>query len=187
MIVRAAAKDDFASLAALFERDHSPCYCRYWHFAGTNKEWEARCALEPEKNREELASALGAGEGYGLIAVDATVVGWMKLVPQPAMHKLLKRSPYKALEAPEVWSIGCFLVDPEHRRRGVATALVRGALELAPALGAKVLEAYPRVFEGMHDGEQWTGPYAMFASLGFEVFRDQPQYPVVRKTLVATP
>lgn len=187
MIVRAATRADFASLAALFERDHSPCYCRYWHFEGTNKEWEARCAFEPDKSRDELSASLGAGEGHGLIAIDERVLGWMKLVPQPVMHKLLKRSPYKDLEAPEVWSIGCFLIDPEHRRRGVATALLRGAIELAPALGARVLEAYPRVFEGMHDGEQWTGPYAMFESLGFEVFRDQPQYPVVRKTLVATP
>lgn len=176
MIVRRAAPADHAALAALFERDHSPCYCRYWHFTGTNKEWEARCALEPEKNRAEM-------EPEGLIALDGeVVVGWMKLVPQPTLHKLLMRSPYRHLETPNVWSIGCFLVDPSHRRRGVARALVSAAIELAPTLGIQTLEAYPRVFEGMHEGEQWMGPIAMFEALGFRVFRDQPQYPVLRFT-----
>ena len=182
MIVRLVTAEDFDALAALFERDHSPCYCRYWHFTGTNKEWEARCALEPEKNREELRVALQTPP-QGLVAVTDRIVGWVKLVPQPTLHKLLMRSPYKGLETPEVWSIGCFLIDPEHRRTGVATALVRGAIDHARSLGAKTLEAYPRVFEGMHDAEQWTGPYAMFEHLGFEVFRDQPQYPVMRRAL----
>lgn len=191
MIVRPVEAGDFVGLAALFERDHSPCYCRYFHFTGTNKEWEARCALEPSKNRDELRAALGTAEGHGLIAIDQgggreladgqAILGWMKLVPQPTLHKLLIRSPYKGLESAEVWSIGCFLVDPEHRRRGVATALVRGAIAHAETHGITTLEAYPRVFEGMHDAEQWTGPMAMFESLGFEVHRDQAQYPVLRR------
>lgn len=186
MIVRAASAGDFELLAALFERDSSPCYCRYYHFRGTNKEWEARCAFDANANREELRSALGTPEGQGLIAIDEVAVGWMKLVPQPTLHKLLMRSPYKGLESPTVWSIGCFLVDPEHRRSGVATALVRTAIELAPSLGINTLEAYPRVFEGMHDAEQWTGPMAMFEALGFALHRDQPQYPVLRREITSS-
>jgi GNAT superfamily N-acetyltransferase len=181
VIVRPVTAADFTELAALFERDHSPCYCRYWHFTGTNKEWEARCALEPEKNREELARQLEMPSLQGLVAIeDERVIGWMKLVPQ--LSKILLRSPYKGLESPDVWSIGCFLIDPAHRRQGVARALVAKAIELLPSLGIKTLEAYPRVFEGMHEGEQWTGPMKMFESLGFGVHRDQPQYPVLRFT-----
>jgi len=182
VIARLVTPSDFAALAALFERDHSPCYCRYYHFTGTNKEWEARCAVEPEKNREELQGAL---EGTGVVAVDAdAIVGWMKLVPQRTLTKLLARSPYKGLESPDTYSIGCFLVDPTRRRQGVARAMVEAAIPIARALGATYLEAYPRVFEGMHEGEQWTGPYAMFESLGFAIHRDQPQYPVMRKRLL---
>lgn len=183
MIVRSVTREDFPALAALFERDHSPCYCRYWHFTGTNKEWEARCAADREANKRELQQSLGAPEAHGLVAIEDRIVGWMKLVPQPVLHKQLMRSPYRGLEAPEVWSIGCFLVDPERRRKGVARALVAGAIERAPALGIRTLEAYPRVFEGMHEGELWTGPFAMFRALGFEVFRDQPQYPVLRRVV----
>lgn len=181
--VTLAGPEDFAALSALFERDASPCYCRYWHFTGTNKEWEARCGLAPEENREELGRALESrsDEARGLVARDAErLVGWMKLAPQPTLKKLLARSPYRGLEAPDVFSIGCFLVDPEYRRKGVARALVQGAIAIAPSLGAHALEAYPRVFSGLHDFEQFTGPYELFTSLGFEVVRDQPQYPVLR-------
>jgi GNAT superfamily N-acetyltransferase len=187
--VRLVTPEDRLALEALFERDHSPCYCRYWHFTGTNKEWEARCAFEPHENRAELAEALEtrSEQAIGLIARATEpseappLIGWMKLIPQRALPKLLARSPYKNLETPDVFSIGCFLIDPAHRRRGVARALVEAAITVAPTLGARYLEAYPRVFEGMHDAEQWTGPFAMFESLGFEVVRDQPQYPVVRR------
>lgn len=186
--VTLAAADDFEELAALFARDHSPCFCRYWHFTGTNKEWEARVALEPERNRAELGEALarGSDEARGLLARpqgQRTVVGWMKLAPQREVTKILARVPYRGLEAPDTFSIGCFLVDPEYRRKGVARALLEGAIAVAPSLGAKTLEAYPRVFDGLHDFEMWTGPVELFRAFGFEVVRDQPQYPVFRRAL----
>jgi GNAT superfamily N-acetyltransferase len=186
--IRLAQPDDFGELASLFEREFSPCYCRYWHFGGTNKEWEARCGLAPHENRAELGAALerGSDEARGLVARVAgeqPIVGWMKLAPQRSLAKLLARSPYRGLDAPDTFSIGCFLVDAAHRRKGVARALLEGAITLAPSLGCKALEAYPRVFDGLHDFEQLTGPHALFVSLGFEVVRDQPQYPVLRRAV----
>ena len=134
MIAREVDPSDFAALAALFERDHSPCYCRYWHFQGTNKEWEARCGLEPEENKKELERSLAIGETRGIVALDGdAIVGWMKVSRRGWVPKLLARSPYKNLDVPEdgdVFSIGCFLVDPACRRRGVARAMLarrRGA------------------------------------------------------------
>lgn len=189
VVVAAVGPEDFEALAALFERDHSPCYCRYWHFGGTNKEWEARCAFAPHENREELGRALAArsDEARGLVARMSgsdEVVGWMKLAPRRALPKLLARSTYRELDDPgDVWSIGCFLVDPAHRRQGVARALVEGAIPIARSWGARFLEAYPRVFEGMHDFEQWTGPMPLYEQLGFTIVRDQVQYPVVRRAL----
>ena len=172
------------ALAALFEREGSPCYCRYWHFSGTNKEWQARCGLEPEQNRRELAAAMGTLEASGLLAMEGDLaVGWMKLSPR--LPKLLSRLPYRDLDDPgPVLAIGCFLVDPAHRRRGVAARLVDAAIAFAPTRGARFLEAYPRVSEApLHDGEAWQGPHALFLSRGFVVVRDAPQYPVLRRAV----
>jgi GNAT superfamily N-acetyltransferase len=185
VIVRLVEAGDFVALAALFDREHSPCFCRFWHFAGTNKEWEARCGLSPEVNRTELEASLRSGETRGMIALEGDrAIGWMKLHPRAELIKLTARSPYKELDRiPDVWSIGCFLIDSLHRRQGVARALLEGAIAHAPSLGARALEGYPRVFDGLHDFEQWTGPIGLFEQLGFEVVRDQPQYPVLRRAL----
>ena len=180
---------DAPALVALMKRDGSPCFCRYWHFSGTNKEWEARCALEPQTNERELLGAVGRAddEARGLIArANGDVVGWMKLTWRRALPKLTARVPYRELDLDpaRVLSIGCFLVDPAMRRRGVARALVKGAIGIAPTWGARFLEAYPRrSAHALHDGEAWTGPERVFVELGFEVAREAPQYPVLRFAL----
>ena len=42
-----------------------------------------------------------------------------------------------------VWSIGCFVVRTGFRRRGVARALLDGAIAYARSMGAPAVEAYP--------------------------------------------
>ncbi|GAC1360026.1 MAG: hypothetical protein NVSMB47_12710 [Polyangiales bacterium] len=196
LVVTPVSPADFAPLVALMAREGCPCHCRFWHFTGTSKEWEARCALEPERNRDELGAAIASGsdEGRGLVARVASaperIVGWMKLAPRRALPKLLARVPYRGLDAPErpaaeVLSIACFLVDPALRRHGVARALVEGAIEWAPRWGAVALEAYPRRSDApLHDGEAWMGPSALFDGLGVVVGREAPQYPVLRRARV---
>jgi len=181
---------DADALAALFARDVCPCYCRYWHFEGTNKEWELRCATDPSISERELRDAIAARsiEASGLVAridADPTIVGWMKLAPRASLPKLTARPPYRALDedASTVWSIGCFLVDAAHRRQGVARALLARAIEVAPKLGARFLEAYPRTAPDrmLHDAEAWNGHYETYLALGFSVVRESPQYPVMRR------
>ncbi len=186
------APADTPELTALFSRDASPCHCRFWHFTGTNKEWEARCAFGEADNRRELEQAIAErrDDGLGLVARvegEPRIVGWMKLAPRRSLVKLLARVPSRGLDEPErpaaeTLAIACFLVDPSLRTQGVARALVDGALRIAPTLGAKWVEAYPRVAEQtLHDGEAWMGPVQLFRSAGFEVVREAPQYPVLRK------
>jgi len=188
VIVEALGPARAVALAALFDREGSPCFCRYWHFGGTNKEWEARCAERKDDNRAELSAAIAAGteEARGLVALRGEdVVGWMKLTRRAALPKLLARFPYRGLDDPrDVFAIGCFLVDPSHRRAGVATALLDFAIAHAPTWGARFLEAYPRASDApLHEGELFQGPHALFASRGFAVVREAPQYPVLRRAL----
>jgi GNAT superfamily N-acetyltransferase len=188
-VVAPVTPRDAPALALLMKREGTPCFCRYWHFAGTNKEWEARCALEPERSEREMAEAIGRGddEGRGLIAkADEVVVGWMKLTWRKALPKLVARVPYRDLDLDpaRVLSIGCFVVDPAMRRRGVARALVKGAIDVGATWGATAIEAYPRRSDHpLHDGEAWTGPERLFVELGFVVARQAPQYPVLRRAL----
>jgi GNAT superfamily N-acetyltransferase len=118
-----------------------------------------------------------------------TLVGWMKAAPARVMAKLYDQRLYRRLPCFEgdregVFTIGCALVHPEHRRRGVARALVAGAVRLAPAWGARALEAFPRrPREHVSDEELWTGPMGAFSANGFVVVNDFEPYPVLRRVL----
>lgn len=173
------------SLVELFERDGSPCYCRYWHFDGDGKAWQLQCMTAPETNRQELEADVEAKHprASGLVALDGDrVVAFMKLVPRALVPKIASLRTYRAYDlGPDdgVWSIGCFLVDAAWRKRGLTRALVGEAKERLRALGARALEAYPR--EGLHPAEAWTGPPNAFE--GFEQVAGEKPYPVVRLLL----
>ncbi len=178
-----------SALAALFERTESGCYCSYWHFEGTTNAWLARLAFESDVNRRELFErARSSPRGVVARTPDGSVIGWMKLEPASALPKAYAQRVYRGLHGlgPEregVWTVGCFLIDPLWRRRGVARALVRAGVELARHGGANAVEALPRRAEGVRDEELWTGPFALFASEGFSVVHEQTQYPVLRREL----
>ncbi len=179
-----------AEWEALFTRASSPCHCRYWHFSGTKNEWLDRCANAPETNAAEQAALVRAGapEAAGLVALagDGRVVGWMRIGPR--MPKLRGLPVYRGLpleEGPGVVAIGCFLVDPAVRRRGVANALLAAAPAFARSLGAHAIEAYPRkAEERISDDEVWMGPLGAFAAAGYRPVHEAfAPYPVLRLAL----
>lgn len=192
----AAGPAHAAGLVALFEAAGSPCYCRFWHFTGTNNAWLERTALAPHENRAELEEALaqGSDEARGVVALasidgEARVVGWLKVAPVASVTKAYERRLYRKLPCFEgdrsgVYLIGCALVHPEHRHRGVASALVESAVHFATLWGASALEALPRrPKEPVSDEELWTGPMGAFTAHGFEIVNDFEPYPVLRRNL----
>jgi GNAT superfamily N-acetyltransferase len=176
--------------ARLFDACHSSCFCRYWHFEGTKNEWLARCAFLPLENRDEQAALVRGDDerARGLIAIEGdAVIGWMKLAPRARLPKLRALPVYRALDLGSdagVFVVGCVLVHPAHRRRGVARALVAAADMHVRAWGGSAIEAYPRRSpEPMHDEELWQGPVSIFEAGGFEPIHDDGPYPVLRKAL----
>jgi GNAT superfamily N-acetyltransferase len=176
--------------AALFEAAACPCFCRYWHFEGDKNAWLDRCAQRPDENRREQLALVATGDARagGLVALEGDdAVGWMKLVPRGVLPKLKRQSVYRALDLGDdegVLSVGCFLVHPAHRKRGVARALLAAAIPHARGLGARAIEAYPRhTSEPVSDEEVWLGPEALLLELGFEPIAGEQPYRVLRKVL----
>jgi GNAT superfamily N-acetyltransferase len=185
------ARTDGDALCALFARADVRCHCRYWHFPGDKNAWLARCASAPEENALELRQALaGAADlPQGVVARRGReIVAWMKLVPAEQVSKIYEQRLYKnlpcfATNRAGVYTIGCFLVEPELRRRGLADGLVAAGVELARTAGATAIEAFPRRGEHLAEEEQWTGPFQAFARAGFAVVHDFGPYPVLRLAL----
>lgn len=190
-ILRAEARHA-AGLGELFASNGYGCFCRFWHFDGTSREWLERCFTHPEENRSAMEAALrsGSAEMSGLLAETASgeIVGWLKLAPATVLAKLYGQRLYKGLECFDgdrsgVYAIGCMLVREDQRRHGIGRALIAGAVSEAARSGARSLEAFPRSDTEVADAALMLGPLQPFLDAGFRVVRDFFPYPVLRLEL----
>jgi GNAT superfamily N-acetyltransferase len=97
------------------------------------------------------------------------MIGWCGFGPRQQMERLVRSRTIPAIDDLPVWSIVCFEVRPGYRRRGVARALLRGAIDCARSFGAPVLEAYPVDPEGARISSNfaYVGLVSMFEQAGF--------------------
>ncbi|MGC4094709.1 MAG: GNAT family N-acetyltransferase [Polyangiaceae bacterium] len=181
-----------AALDDLFARADVACHCRYWHFTGDKNAWLDRCFHAPADNAREFHEDLERSpELHGMVALSGErVVGWLKLSPAERVQKLYDQRLYRGLpcfqgDRAGTYSVGCVLVDPDWRRRGVAQGLLRAGVEHCRALGARQIEAFPRRGELLGDPEMWLGPFTIFERAGFDVVNDFGPYPVLRLALEA--
>jgi GNAT superfamily N-acetyltransferase len=190
-----------ASLARLFASNGYECYCRFWHFPGTSREWLSRCFQEPGENERQMRALVASGsvEMRGVVAWPAAepnvvapappeLIGWLKLAPAGAVPKLYDQRLYKGLpvlsgDRSATYTVACVLVREDFRRRGVSRALLAGAIEAARAWGARRLEAFPRSDTDVPGSALMTGPTRLFLDAGFEVVHDFQPYPVLRLEL----
>ena len=159
------------------------CWCMAYRRSGS------RGPLPPgltraAANRAALKALVARGKPPGLVGYRGKVpVGWVSVGPREDYARL-KRSPVmKAVDDKPVWSVICFVVPREHRRHGVARALLKAAIAYAKKQGATLIEAYPVDRPARsRDDSMWFGAKSMYDKAGFkEVARRKPQRPIVRK------
>lgn len=160
------------------------CWCMYYRESGRVAPPAGVTMAEDRKAR--MRALCDAGPPPGLLAyAGRTPVGWVTLGPREEFRKLERSPVMKPVDDVPVWSIVCFVVPAAHRHRGVATALLAGAIAYAAKRGARVLEAYPiDKAERGRDDWMWHGALSMYEKAGFrEVARRRPERPVVRLEL----
>ena len=173
-------------LAALFEEGGDPkwCWCQFYRERGLD--WSNSTAAD---NRERLETLTSKGPPPGLVAYEGDrAVGWVSLAPRPAYDRLTHAKVLAPVDDQPVWSIVCFVVSRKARGKGVATALLDGAIDWARSQGATTLEGYPSDTQGrkIPAANAYHGTLSMFESAGFEVValrqanRSSPVRPIVR-------
>lgn len=193
---RAVKPDDLPGLLSLFEDVGGGCYCQWWHFAGDDNAWQQRCAQDSLSNKRAFLERWSPPPGcedhqdetVGVVAHSAagSVVGWLKLCRPVAVPKVYERRLYRTLgcfseNREQTWVIACTLTHPQHRRRGIARALLTAAIEIARATGARHLEALARApQEPTEDALLAMGPANLLAELGFSRIDGPDSYPVMR-------
>jgi GNAT superfamily N-acetyltransferase len=113
-------------------------------------------------------------------------VGWCAIEQSGAYHRILKSKLVDdGMPAGDVWFVSCFVVRVGHRRKGVAAALLDGAVAHARTHGARVIEAFPvDAGPGTSSADLYHGPLSAFEAAGFEVVsRPSARRAVVRLRL----
>ncbi len=161
------------------------CWCMAWRLP--------RSLFVPGKgagNRAALKALASATPAPGLLAyVEDEPVGWCAIAPREAYPVLARSRVLKPVDDAAVWSVSCFFVARGHRRRGISSLLLRGAVAYAATCGARIIEGYPVAPRtGIQpDVFVWTGLPGTFKAAGFkEVARRSPTRPIMRRRIRAT-
>jgi GNAT superfamily N-acetyltransferase len=157
---------DFARLVERHNGVWGGCWCMAFHAEGVGR---TRTAVQ---NRSGKECRVREGRAHAALVFDGpTCVGWCQFGPTDELPRIKHRRAYlEGLEAPPDWRITCFFVDGRHRRSGVASAALEGALREIARLGGGTVESYPEDVEGRSVSASFlhNGTVSMFESHGFE-------------------
>src|SRR5262245_28825441 len=133
---------------------------------------------EAAKRRQR---ALVMGErSLGVLAyVDGDPVGWAAFGPRRDFAKLDRAPSLACDDADRVWSVPCFFVKAGFRGRGVARALLGGAVAAMRRRGAKLIEGYPLRAQDpakpIPAAFAYTGTLPLFEKAGFRAVALRPK------------
>jgi len=163
-----AALDEsiWAAFAGLVERNNGVfggCWCMGFHPEGVGKETTAGL------NRERKLERVRAGAAHAALVFEGDVcLGWCQFGPPDEVPRIKSRAAYeKDKTASPDWRIACCYVGKGHRRRGVATAALAGAVDLIAALGGGIVEGYPEDAGAVPAGFLFNGALSTYENLGF--------------------
>ncbi len=191
----AARRDDFLWF---FDHEGGPafadhpgwakCYCHFYHVPKALR-WPG---LDAAANRTAMTARIEASEMDGFLAyAGGEVVGWLNAQPSSKLRHCAARMgialPPLPVPAHEAAAIVCFVVAPRWRRRGVARALLRGALASFAARGLRVVDAFPfKAGASAAPADHYHGPPSLFREAGFAVLAEHADLTVMRKHLSPT-
>jgi GNAT superfamily N-acetyltransferase len=135
-------------------------------------------------NRKALKGIVDSGGIPGILGYAGGVpVGWCSVGPRESYPVLENSRTLKRVDDKPVWSIVCFFVSKQFRRRGVTSKLLRAAIDHVHTFGGKVVEGYPvEPKKGkVPDVFVYTGLASAFLKVGFiEVMRRSETRPIMR-------
>lgn len=156
------------------------CWCLGFH---------GNPAEPAERSPEAKACRVREGRTHAALVYDGEdCIGWCQYGRTEELQRIKHRKQYeKELEDLPDWRITCFVVDKQHRGRGVAELALRAALEEISHQGGGVVESYPEDVEGRKVSSSflYNATLSLFEKCGFiRVRRLGKNHWVVRKTVL---
>ena len=137
-----------------------------------------------EGNKKALKNIVVSGEIPGiLVYVEGQPVGWCAVAPRRAFPKLERSRILKRVDEKPVWSVVCFFIAKEFRRKGISVRLLKAAVDYVRKKGGRIVEGYPvePKKEWTPDPFAYTGLASAFRKVEFvEVARRSETRPIFR-------
>jgi GNAT superfamily N-acetyltransferase len=139
-----------------------------------------------EPNKRAMKAIVNAGETPGILAyLDGLPVAWCSLAPRTSYPRLETSRVLKPVDeqpAGALWSITCFFIAKEHRRKGFSVKLLKAAIDFVRRRGGRIVEGYPvEPKKDQPDAFVWTGLASAFVKAGFkEAARRSDSRPIMR-------
>jgi GNAT superfamily N-acetyltransferase len=164
--IKALDETTWDAFAALVDRNNGVfggCWCLGFHPEGGDK------SLTAAQRRQRKLERVREGTAHAALVFDQDdCVGWCQFGAPDEVPRIKSRAVYeKGQSVPPAWRIACNFVGKGHRRRGVATAALAGALDLIAALGGGTVEGYPEGAESVPAGFLFNGALSTYERLGF--------------------
>jgi GNAT superfamily N-acetyltransferase len=159
------------------------CWCMFW-FMGKKEYDEKR---KDGRTKKEMKKLVKDKIEPGIIAYDDDKpVGWIAIQPREKYFRLANSKILQPIDDNPVWSIVCFFVHKDYRKRGVSVELIKNACDFAASKGGTIVEAYPTETKTKNSAPVfiYTGTSTAFKKAGFkEVLRRSETRPIMRKKL----
>jgi ribosomal protein S18 acetylase RimI-like enzyme len=125
------------------------CWCMHFHrpHGLPMNQWLPTRAERGVRNHREKCELVEKGCAHGiLVYTNREPVGWCQYGTREELPRIDHSRKYRGLApagAERLWRITCFAVLKPYRRRGVASAALKAALETIRNQGGGLVEAYP--------------------------------------------
>jgi len=164
--VKALDQSTWPAFAALVERNNGVfggCWCMGFHAEGVGKDTTAA------QNCERKHERVRAGTAHAALVFDRDdCLGWCQFGEPDELPRIKSRAAYeKGRTTSPDWRIACCFVGKGHRRKGVATAALAGAVDLIAGLGGGTVEGYPEDAGSVPAGFLFNGALSTYEQLGF--------------------
>ncbi len=110
------------------------CWCMAWRMTKEEKKNNT-----PACRKEYIKARVQAGIPIGLLAYgNERTIAWCAIAPKESYTNLGGND-----SLANIWSLTCFYILPEYRKRGFVHLLIEAAKQYAKDNGGQYLEAYP--------------------------------------------
>lgn len=155
------------------------CWCMYWRIR--RKEYDT---LRGAGTKRKMKNLIENGTIPGILAYqNDKPVGWCSVAPRDDFSVLENSRVLKRIDNKPVWSVVCFYINKNYRRKGLTVGLLNAAKKYVKINKGRIIEGYPVEPKSGKTADvfAWTGLASAFLKAGFnEVERRSVTRPIMR-------